>query len=863
MKRQRRTRLLSWILALCMVLSMLPVSVLAEYTPPEGTTQDGPYPIEGTSLQYTLYGQLIPGGGLIYEMVIDKDEDSSAGDSYDIPSYDDSAPPWGKAQESLQKVYISSDVTGIGDSVFVNMSSLTEVEFEDLSRITSIGENAFAGDSRAEFVDESTGKTNVLDLSHVTTLGAHAFENCSQLTGVTLNGDVNNGVIPERAFSGTRLTEINVPEGIKTIETGAFAGITSATAINLPDSLVTIGDQAFACSRDGTAPNIPTLTIPQNVESIGARAFYGYKNTTTVIVETEKLDNQSDVGDAAFGNDETSAYYGDQTLSDGTVLHNVGTIFKLPASVAKAEVFVTGENCFTGPISPLALIDHRPAMCGAAGWNVYQYTDPISQDNKTLRETLTALQPNYIKHEVQLASCTTPTYDLATCDNWFVYNKETGEWVQTTHTHNLDMKSTDEGYEAPKGHMYEATAISEPGHVTDSGGATVTFTCQNPLHDPDRDSSGGNPVEMEVEIVVSATVRNGETEMTLEEVSLPNLTNGTLEWEDSKTKLTYQGDDVIQYFPVTFTPSSIAYNYLTNGGIPGTIATASEAGGVQLTVGVRVVRQELDFSKIAFSGANVPVDIGAQPSRVTVQNAPTEAGIPTIQYWQGGDDENKTDNPPDRNSEWIGWVSATYIYDAAIYYVDEKTAFENGTDEAPYYMDVNENGANSTVTITHRYQVVPKRWNNITANPIDPTYSGQSMKGVHLAGITKDTVIEWSYTGPNGIRKSGNDTMEDDSANIDVVDVMDAGVYTVNITLKNEEYETETHTLPEITVTVHKRPLPVPTVNEDLQYTGQQQTGVADPAEDALYTISGNKGTDAKDYTATATLKPEHTANYC
>ena len=281
-------------------------------------------------------------------------------------------------------------------------------------------------------------------------------------------------------------------------------------------------------------------------------------------------------------------------------------------------------------------------------------------------------------------------------------------------------------------------------------------------------------------------------------------------------------------------------------------------------MGVQVVRQELDFSKIAFSGANVPVDIDAQPSHVTVQNAPPEAEIPEIQYWKAGDEGSKSEEPPSRNSEWIGWVSATYTYDAAIYYVDKDTVFENGTDEAPYYMDVNESGANSTVTITHRYQVVPGTWDNISCEPINPTYSGQILKGVHLSGIARGTIIEWSYTDPNGT--SGNDTatMDNDSANIDVVDVINAGEYTVQITLTNQEYKPDTYELPEITVTVHKKPLPVPTVSEDLeQYTGKEQTGVADPAEEEKYTISGNKGTDAKDYTATATLKPEYTANYC
>ena len=47
----------------------------------------------------------------------------------------------------------------------------------------------------------------------------------------------------------------------------------------------------------------------------------------------------------------------------------------------------------------------------------------------------------------------------------------------------------------------------------------------------------------------------------------------------------------------------------------------------------------------------------------------------------------------------------------------------------------------------------------------------------------------------------------------------------------------------------------IPTAITGLTYNGKEQTGVADPDENAGYIITGNKGTDAKTYTATATLK--------
>lgn len=50
-------------------------------------------------------------------------------------------------------------------------------------------------------------------------------------------------------------------------------------------------------------------------------------------------------------------------------------------------------------------------------------------------------------------------------------------------------------------------------------------------------------------------------------------------------------------------------------------------------------------------------------------------------------------------------------------------------------------------------------------------------------------------------------------------------------------------------------PIPVPTANTGLKWTGAEQTGVS---EGTGYTLSGHKGTNAGNYTATATLEPNY-----
>ncbi|MBE6675692.1 MAG: leucine-rich repeat domain-containing protein [Ruminococcaceae bacterium] len=77
-------------------------------------------------------------------------------------------------------------------------------------------------------------------------------------------------VIGELAFAGcTGLTKIIIPEGVNTIQLGAFA-YTSLISVIIPNSVTEIGDAVFA----GCA-NLERIELPGSIKSIGANAFAG------------------------------------------------------------------------------------------------------------------------------------------------------------------------------------------------------------------------------------------------------------------------------------------------------------------------------------------------------------------------------------------------------------------------------------------------------------------------------------------------------------------------------------------------------------------------------------------------------------
>ena len=97
-------------------------------------------------------------------------------------------------------------------------------------------------------------------------VASEAFAYCENLLIVVFEGA--NTTIGDWAFSGCeQLAEVTLPSSLKTLSAGAFAECINLKSISLPQTLTAIGMDAF----NGTG--IKEITIPASVTEIGARAF--------------------------------------------------------------------------------------------------------------------------------------------------------------------------------------------------------------------------------------------------------------------------------------------------------------------------------------------------------------------------------------------------------------------------------------------------------------------------------------------------------------------------------------------------------------------------------------------------------------
>ena len=143
-----------------------------------------------------------------------------------------------------------------------------------------ISEDVFDGCNNLSTITVSNGNTKY-----------DSRDNCNALietaTNTILRGS-SSTIIPNtvttigaRAFEGTTLKRIVIPEGVTLIGDGAFCDCKSLETVSLPNSLERICSIAFSSSK------ISSIYIPAGVKDISESAFFQCENLSTITVSNE------------------------------------------------------------------------------------------------------------------------------------------------------------------------------------------------------------------------------------------------------------------------------------------------------------------------------------------------------------------------------------------------------------------------------------------------------------------------------------------------------------------------------------------------------------------------------------------------
>lgn len=292
----------------------------------------------------------------------------------------------------ISEIVLPQEVNEIVDYAFYNCANLEDYDFDG---VQTIGDYAFYGCSA--FTE--------LHLSDARTIGGYAFASCSGLTEIEIDGvktigggvfggctslesikvpfvgeSIHNsyssastlfghifGEIPcigctavEQYYSSVGKAVYYIPENLQSVQIlggeipyGAFYGMTNLISVTLPDNLQTIGAEAF---KDCKA--LQDVVIPESVTSVGQSAFTP-SNGSTLFAQTEALpegwDNVWYVGSCSV----VWNYGGEHGIQDGLLWAKLNNetiaiygysgdeiILEIPEVIENSDVTEISENAF-------------------------------------------------------------------------------------------------------------------------------------------------------------------------------------------------------------------------------------------------------------------------------------------------------------------------------------------------------------------------------------------------------------------------------------------------------------------------------------------------------------------------------------
>ena len=289
----RPKRLISLLVAVCMMITMLPLSAVTAFAADTASSTEQEISVGDYKYAYTVNadgstatitefrGPVDPKNTGPYDIDIPEKlgdytvtvlgEDSFSTDDFDSPLYD-------IHHTKIHSVTIPQSVTSIGKDAFAQCRALQSLTIDDAA--TSIGDWAF---------DECYKLTTLSLGEKITTIGDYAFYDCRILNNVT------------------------IPQSVTSIGDQAFGCCYGMDSFTIKDAATSIGEYAFwDCQK------LETLSLGKNITTIGDDAFRSCYKLETIMLPA---------GLASFGNCLIGCPAGRKWDYHGNPINPIGAIY--------------------------------------------------------------------------------------------------------------------------------------------------------------------------------------------------------------------------------------------------------------------------------------------------------------------------------------------------------------------------------------------------------------------------------------------------------------------------------------------------------------------------------------------------------
>ena len=580
----RPKRLISLLVAVCMMITMLPLSAVTAFAEDTasstgGTASDGTdtykyeYTVnDGTATITKFLGPVDPANNGPYDIEIPSELGGHPVTG--LGEYSFAANPYDGHQgnplcSKIRSVTIQQNVTSIGDRAFDGCSALTTLSLGE--KIKTIGNYAF---------ENCTSLTGVTIPQSVTSIGYYAFEGCTHLNPLTIKGPITS--MGNYAFAGsTYLKSLTLYDDIQTIGNFAFLGSTSLKTVTLPKNLTSIGEYAFAnCSE------LESITIPEKVKTINPKTFADCSKLEYIILPAglttfdDSLENCRPECVIYSNKDKVAAHklFGD-TLAGHTLLGLCHVTFdanggKLNNS-AEVPVYETEKIIGTKANKLKAIHDPTRAGYNFTGW----YTED-GKDGKLFDVDKTAITEDITLHAGWEFDPNAPSCHPLTVTGGTVTVKNGDKDVTDTLTVTTDATTGKKTYSvpdgatvtvtldkntAPEGKVFDGWSTSLPTGQ-DYKAENITFTMRSGVNvsakyrDAATDHTPNAPVCHPLTVTGGiVTVKNGDKDVT------DTLTVTTDATTGKKTYSVPDGATVTVTLDKTLIPEGMVFDIWSTG----------------------------------------------------------------------------------------------------------------------------------------------------------------------------------------------------------------------------------------------------------------------------------------------------------